>query len=249
MWSICIATLASRKLKLARLLDVLLPQAEAVWPQVEVLALHNNGERGGPGPVKQDLLMAATGEYFSIVDDDDMVEPDYVPVILAAMWESGADYIAFDHAYYHDGARHPKTVRTGLDMPGWGNRHLDQELPYLARDVTQVNPVRLELARQGDFTAKSAGFEDWSWVEMVRPLLKTQARIDRILYHYYYNSGDTNQRGLAPHTYDERLAVNSPVFRWVEASSLWVAVPRQRNWLRRDGAFVNWKPNWKSVTS
>lgn len=218
-WSICIATLASRKLKLARLLDVLLPQAEAFLPQVEILGLHNNGERpGGPAPVKQDLLMAATGDYFSIVDDDDMVEPDYVPVILEAMG-SGADYIAFDHVYYCDGVRQPKMVRSGLDMPGWGSPQLDQDLPYLPRDVTQVNPMRLELARRGDFTARSSGFEDWAWVEMVRPLLKTQTRIDRALYHYFYSSADTNQRGLAPHTYDARLEVDSPAFRWIEASS------------------------------
>lgn len=211
-----IPTLASRKRKLAGLLEVLLPQAEAASPQVEVLGLHNNGERG-LGPVKQDLLIAATGGYFSFVDDDDMVEPDYVAVILEAM-KTGADYISFDHAYYTDGNLFPKPVRTGLDMPGWGSPQLDVSLPYLPRDVTQINPVRSTIAKQADFTVKSEGMEDWSYVKAVRPLLKTQARIDRVLYHYYFNSGDSNQRHLAAHTYDKRLDVVSPVFRWVEAS-------------------------------
>ncbi len=184
---------------------------------MEILALYNNGERG-LGPVKQDLLMAASGTYFSFVDDDDMVEPDYIELILEAM-KTGADYISFDHAYYQDSVLFPKRVRTGLDMPGWGSGELDVSLPYLPRDVTQINPVRSVLAKQADFTAKSEGMEDWSYVKVVRPLLKTQARIDRVLYHYYYNSADSNQRGLAPHTYDAALEIRSPVFRWIGASS------------------------------
>ena len=168
--------------------------------------------------MKQDLLTATTGEYFSFVDDDDMVEPDYVAVILEAM-ASHADYISFDHAYYENGVCYPKPVRTGLDMPGWGSPQLDTELPYLPRDVTQVNPVRTVIAQQGDFTMKSEGMEDWSWVKMVRPLLKTQARIDRVLYHYFHDPLNSNQGRLAPHTYDEPLEVNSPAFRWIGASS------------------------------
>lgn len=179
--------------------------------------MHNNGERG-LGPVKQDLLTAAKGGYFSFVDDDDMVEEDFIPACLEAM-ESGADYISFDHYYYESGYRIPKPVRTGLDMPGWGSPQLDSELPYLPRDVTQVNPTRTEIARLGDFTAISEGMEDWSWVKVVRPHLKTQARIDRVLYHYFHDMQDSNQTSLRPHTYDERLEVGSRVFFWIPPSS------------------------------
>lgn len=216
-WSLCIPHLASRKAKLSLLLDHLLPQVEAVCPQVEVLAMYNNGERG-LGPVKQDLLLASAGEYFSFVDDDDWVEPDYVDVILGAM-SSEADYISFDHRYYVNGVQYPKPVRTGLELGGWASSQEDSERDFLGRDVTQINPVRMEIAKQADFTAPSEGLEDWSYVKVVRPLLHTQARIDRILYHYRHDVQDSNQRVLAPHTFDERLEVTSPCFRWIEPSS------------------------------
>jgi hypothetical protein len=83
LWSVLIATLASRKAKLARLLGVLLPQAEA-HGRVEVLGLHNNGERG-LGDYKQALLEAAAGEYVSFADDDDLVEPDFVAAVTGCM--------------------------------------------------------------------------------------------------------------------------------------------------------------------
>jgi len=85
----------------------------------------------------------------------------------------------------------------------------------LYRDITQVNPVRTRIARQADFRAKSDGAEDWSYVSQVRPLLKTQATVGRVLYHYFHDPADSNQYGLAPHTGLPRLEPASPCFRWI----------------------------------
>jgi hypothetical protein len=85
----------------------------------------------------------------------------------------------------------------------------------LYRDITQINPVRTELARTADFRARSDGAEDWSYVSQIRPLLKTQADTGRVLYHYFHDPADSNQYALAPHAEYPRLEVDSPCFRWI----------------------------------
>jgi glycosyltransferase involved in cell wall biosynthesis len=223
LWSILIATLASRREMLAGLLAVLLPQCEDDG-RVEVLACHDNGER--PLPVKRQVLLdAARGEWVSFVDDDDMVEPDFVETIARAMTLGvylpvagmaygpvpPPDFIAFDHRYYVDGVYNTR-IDTGIHhaQPGTGPDG------SLIRPVTHVNPVRRALTAGVSFGGTAPG-EDRAYVMHVWPRLKTQVLIGRPLYHYRHRSYDSVQRALAPHTGLPRLEVRSPCFTWVGA--------------------------------
>lgn len=216
LWSILIATLASRHELLAGLLGVLLPQCEADG-RVEVVGYYDNGE--APLAVKrQALLGAATGRYVSMVDDDDMVEPDFVEACTTAM-ASDPDFIAFEHAYYVNGHREGVRIVTGLQYRHirWGEAPAERGQPRtLIRDVTQVNPVRRSIAVHGDFLKQTGAAEDWAYVAAIRPLLATQADVGRIMYHYRHRPHDSAQRHLAPHTGAPRLHVDSPCFRWIE---------------------------------
>jgi hypothetical protein len=211
LWTICIATLASRREKLARLLAVLLPQCEEAGGYVEVVACPDNGQM--PIAVKrQALLVAAAGRYISFADDDDMVDPRFVLAVLAAM-TAVPDYVAFEHAYYVSGVRQPLRVITGLQHKTW------KDEPGLAfRDVTHINPARAVLAKQADFTAPSEGAEDWAYDTVIRRLAVTQAEAapGRPLYHYFHDPADSAQRTLAPHVDLPRAVVDSPCFRWIE---------------------------------
>lgn len=217
LWSIGVATLASRREKLARLLAVLLPQCDAEDGLVEVLGFWDNGERT-LADKRQATLGQARGRYVSFVDDDDMVDPQFVPLVTAAITEramldrSWPDYIAFEHAYYVDGVRQPVRILTGLEHGGWVD---DNAGGVLYRDITQVNPVAAVFAKAADFRAPSEGAEDWSYVSQVRPMLRTQTRIDRVLYHYFHDPADSNQTVLAEHRPLPRLEVASPSFRWI----------------------------------
>jgi hypothetical protein len=220
-WSILIATLSSRQDKLRRLLDVLLPQAEKDG-NVEVVALHNFGERH-IGDYRQRLLESARGEYVSFVDDDDMVEDDFVPVVMEAM-AGGPDYIAFRHAYYEDGDRWLLPVITGLELGGWYNifPSLDRlgvasagcREPGVYRDVTHINPVKTSIARQALFGTWPGRPDDLRYVETVRRIARTQAVIPRVLYHYYHSSSDSVQVKLPYQPRIPPLEVDSPAFRW-----------------------------------
>ena len=92
-WSILIPTLGYRQGKFLSLVDHLLPQ---MVDGVEIVAAHNHG--APVGVLRQNLLMAAEGEYVSFIDDDDMVSGDYVSSIMAAL-ESSPDVVGFTVAY------------------------------------------------------------------------------------------------------------------------------------------------------
>lgn len=209
-WSILIPTLSSRHGYLKRLLAVLLPQAEDAEPgSVEVVALHNDGN----WPlieIRQALLDDARGEWLSFVDDDDMVEPDYIPSILACL-KLDPDFVAFQQAIYWDGKRDARTVYTGLQFRevGWA-AYLDR----FVCDVTHINPVRTTLARQAGYKQFVDGWEDRGFNDALRPLLRTQEEIPRVMYHYLHRSTNTVQNFLGPHGYLPRPYIASPAFRW-----------------------------------
>jgi len=207
--SVLVATLSSRHDYLARLLDVLLPQAEKAGGQVEIVALHNDGN-WPLRQIRQALLDDARGRWLAFADDDDLVSDDYVPAVLTALADD-PDYVAFRHAFYINGQRDPREVRTGIDLGGWHSDTPD----YYIRDVTHVNPARTTLARQAGFRQHVDGWEDRGYDWALRPLLKTQAVIDRVLYHYYWRpTTGSVQTSQEPHAYLPRPHVDSPAFRW-----------------------------------
>lgn len=210
LWSILCPTLSSRQAKFADLMSVLLPQCEA-HGSVEVVALHNDGERD-IAEYRQALLEDARGTYLSFFDDDDWPElgdDGFVPAITAAM-ESGPDFVAFHVAYYENGRLESRPTITGLQHDRWHDTDT-----AMIRDITILNPVRSELAKRADFRRQYGdGKEDWTYRSELKPLLKTQAEIPRTLYHYRHDTGDSVQTGLRPHAHAPRPAIDSPAFRW-----------------------------------
>ena len=224
LWSIMIATLASRRELLGELLGVLLPQCEADG-RVEVLACYDNGEHLLPAK-RQALLGAAAGRWVSCIDDDDMVAAGFVSAVTRAMTagcylrRAGVpptyygpvtvpDFIAFEQNYYVDGAL------CGHVVTGLHHREPCDRDGILVRPVTHINPVRRALTEGLSFGTAAPG-EDREYVLHVWPQLRTQAVIGEVLYHYRHRTHDSVQRALAPHTGLPRLEVESPCFRWIE---------------------------------
>lgn len=204
LWSILIATLASRRDKFQRLMDVLLPQAEKA-ECIEVIACHNNGEKP-LGAIRQALMEEARGEYLSFLDDDDMVPDYFVPKMLSALWQK-PDVVGLYMRYYESG----HFIANSYHSIGHESHNTTTAF---YRDLSHQQPVRSVLARKGDFRA--AWPEDNAWKTAVRPLLRTEVYVDEMMYHYYHNGADTVQGNLAPHTFTERAKISSPVFRWME---------------------------------
>jgi hypothetical protein len=181
-WDILIATLCSRTDRLSRLLDSLIPQVDEAGGEVHVTAYRNQGERP-LAQVRQSLLEFSTAEYISFIDDDDAVPDDFVATILPLL--DGVDTINWRMQVYFDG-RAQKPTYHGLKFGGWSE---DADGWY--RDISHLNPMRGELARQCTFITQPP--EDWGWVQQMQRLVRTEHVIpyDRIMYHYYHSTGDS----------------------------------------------------------
>jgi hypothetical protein len=94
------------------------------------------------GAKTQAMIEASTADYVSCVDDDDLLAPDGVARICAALRER-PDYVGFDVAWTRDGV--PQIpVRHSLSCPRWHNGE-----DMLARSVMQFNPIRRDIALDG----------------------------------------------------------------------------------------------------
>lgn len=186
-WTICIATLGQRSDRFQRLLGVLLPQVDEQRGRVNVSALWNNGERP-LGEVRQALVEDATGDYVSFIDDDDVVPHYFVPEIITALdQEPVVDYVGFQLQCYVDGTELKPTYHSLRYKQWW-----DDDSGYY-RDVSHLNPVRRELALRVDFRVGEPP-EDVSWVDQLRPYVKTERYVDKVMYRYYSSAWDTTWR-------------------------------------------------------
>jgi hypothetical protein len=207
-WSILVPTLGERRPLFERLMAGLLPQLDLYGGRVRVVGWHNDGSPRLP-KIRQSMVMGATTEYVSFVDDDDLVSPHYVAEIVAAL-ATQPDYVGFQVQCYSDGA--PTAVAYhSLEFTRWRN------LPgRYERDISHINPIRTRLARKADFSLAGRRAEDRAWADQLRQkrVLRTQVVVPRILYHYLYAPGGS--RWQVPHIIrpGERSTVNHPYFTW-----------------------------------
>lgn len=218
-WTILVPTLGERRPLFERLLAVLMPQVEEQHGAVKVLARWNNGTPGLP-EIRQAMVEAVDTDYLSCVDDDDLVADDYVGEIMRALAER-PDQVGFRVQCYSDGV--PTAISYhSLKHGGWRN-----EADAYYRDLSHINPIRADLARQVDFRRAKAGqAEDRAWVEQLRGRVRTEAYIDRVMYHYLFSTSKTagiGSRWKAPDLIQregyEPLPVDSPHFAYYPGSA------------------------------
>jgi hypothetical protein len=212
LWTILVPTIGAREHLFRRLLDVLLPQLDAHGGAVQVLAWRNAGERP-LGDLRDDLLASTPAEYVSFVDDDDLVSEDYVEQIARVLGGPvPPDHVGFKLEYHENGTMR-EVVDHSLRHRRW-HRNADG---HLVRDFTHVDPIRRDLALRGRFGIVRPGrAEDRAWVKQVRPHLRTEAYVDRILYRYLWSQSTSSwqrpERVAPPMT--PLPVVESPHFAW-----------------------------------
>lgn len=174
-WTIAVLTVPERRAEFACL-------AKTLWPQLigydDVQWLVAEGPES-VAEKRQWCLDNARGEYLCFIDDDDMVPGNYVDTIYPLL--DGVDYIGFQLQLYIDGIRQKPTFHS-LRYAEWS----DDAHGYY-RNVSHLNPIRTEIARQGRF---DGGYgEDKRWADQVAP--KTEHYIDQIMYHYFFSPGNS----------------------------------------------------------
>lgn len=170
-WTIAILTVPERRESFRRLMSTL--EAQVGDLDIEILVAD---QPGGVGEKRQWCLDNAKGEFFNFIDDDDMISGAYVDSIYPLL-DGSADYVGFQLQFYWDGEPWLPTYHS-LRYSEW---YSDNEGHY--RNVSHLNPIRTEIARQGCFTDGYG--EDKRWADTVHP--KTEHYVDQILYFYYFS--------------------------------------------------------------
>jgi hypothetical protein len=187
-WQVLITSIPHRHEKLLRLLDGLDSQRQPGFGAL----LYRDDLEVPYGDKTQALLEAATADYVSCVDDDDMLAPGAVAKIMDAIAEQAPDYVGFHVDWTRDGVPQRPVVHS-LRYGTWQDRP-----EQLERDITQFNPVRRELALLGTW---EGGWEaERRWAAQLRDSgrVKREAFIPEPLYQYRESQHDTFKTGRKP---------------------------------------------------
>ena len=148
--------------------------------EVEVLALTDN-RRISVGAKWNHLIGIARGQYITCVGEDDVLADDYVSSLLKAIRENpGVDCIVFDTDMYVDGEFYVNCK--------WGLEHTfddDEANKQMYRPVGELMCIRSDIRREHPYQNVWRG-SDWRLMRSIRSSLKTQARVEKTLYHYMY---------------------------------------------------------------
>jgi len=150
------------------------------YEDVEVLCLIDNKKRT-VGDKRNALLAIAKGEYVVFVDDDDMVDWNYVDEIYGAL-RTNPDVVTFvAEAQINDAPA--KMVFYNY------HRNEDRADSYM-RMPDQKCVIRRTLALQIGFKDVNCG-EDYDFASRLQPFIKSYVHIDKRIYYYLYRDNIT----------------------------------------------------------
>jgi hypothetical protein len=189
-YDILITSIPHRHGLLCELLAELGRQLPAARGEVGVLLYRDNLEHSY-GYKTQVLIENSGAEYVSCVDDDDMVAPDFVARVTAALRDR-PDYVGYPVRWTRDGALQ-RRVEHSLRYPGWGAS--DQ---CLERDISEKNPVRREIALLVPFDGGYGAEVAWAAGIRATGRCRTEAWIPDAMYYYRESTADTFQTARQP---------------------------------------------------
>ncbi len=184
--SICIPSIPERIDKLSTLLAELDDQIDG-RENVEVIAFIDNKQRS-IGMKRESVKNLARGKYFTLLDDDDEIAPDYIDRILDAA-KSNKDIITFEQLCQLDGK--PMHVTFGL-----GNEvepaEFDENGQYKDIKRPPFHCCVWKRSKVQKIKYADVGYgEDWHWCERALKKITSEKHIDTVLHYYIWDSDVT----------------------------------------------------------
>jgi hypothetical protein len=181
--SLLICTVPGREAKLIRLLD-------RIEQHKHLLHLHieDGSQRRTIGECRQRAIEQQKSEYLFFVDDDDLLIPGAIPMILEALDERH-DCVAIKEWRYENGLFRGISYHSmECELPGKA-RITDTEWVF-HRYINHICPIRTEIVKQIGFDPCKNRGEDQDFSARLREsgLLKTQAEIAEPIYEYWYRT-------------------------------------------------------------
>jgi GT2 family glycosyltransferase len=175
---------------------------------VEVLWLGDNKSMS-VGEKRNKLLFISRGQYVCFVDDDDMVEDDYVEQILKGM-EKNPDVVCFNVGFRNAEIGGPEMPAI-FSIKNVFNQNLEDRR---IRMPNHLMAVKREHALKVGFTEKSFG-EDTDYGLRLRgktkadALLKTEYHCGKVLYHYRFDPRKSETHHFNPLYRDKEQGVRN----------------------------------------
>ncbi|HIJ71778.1 MAG TPA: glycosyltransferase [Planctomycetes bacterium] len=175
--SILICSLTERQDQLRSLLAVLNADKYA---DVEVL-LDIDDRVKVIGQKRNDLLQLSQGDYVVFIDDDDLVDPDYIPEILKAL-DQNPDVVGINGIMSWPGSK----SKPFLHSIRYGHWYEDNNNFY--RTPNHWNPVKREYALRTMFKEINWG-EDHDYSNRLYPLIQhgREVYIAKPIYFYQFD--------------------------------------------------------------
>lgn len=155
---------------------------EAAQDRVEIIILTDN-KKMMLGHKRNVMVDIAQGKYVAFVDDDDRVADDYIAELLKAT-ESDADSIVFQAEVSLNGEP-PKICYYSKDV----KRDYNHKDGYY-RIPNHICCVKRSVSLKSSFPNVLYG-EDAGYGKVLLPFLKTEHKINKVLYYYDYNAETT----------------------------------------------------------
>jgi glycosyltransferase involved in cell wall biosynthesis len=164
---------------------------EQVWPQyaslsqkdqdrVEILMLTDN-KKMTLGDKRNFMVDMSAGRYVQFIDDDDRIAPDMFKSLLNGIDASDADVVTFWAEVSLNGAK-AKLCKYSKDFKR------DYNLPNEYRRIpNHISCVKRELSTKVLFPSIPYG-EDSGYSRALLPHLRTEHKLNRVLYFYDYDS-------------------------------------------------------------
>jgi len=162
---------------LNRILNILEPQIKN--KPVELIVLTDNAKRK-IGKKRNDGIQIAQGKYLCFIDDDDTVDRNYVDLILEKInLGTNPDVIVFDSILIRNG-KEDRPTKFGIEYYYDNKPDAYYRLPNHLMVHRKDNVKEYYLDREFG--------EDDEWANRQKQHIKTQERIDKILYTYDYRT-------------------------------------------------------------
>ena len=185
--SILIPSVAERRNTfLPKSLNMLYGQLESLpiedQKDVEIIYLIDN-KTMMLGDKRNLMVDMAKGEYIAFVDCDDRISADYISSLLEGI-KSGADSIVFLASVSLNG-NPPKICRYSKDYPNdYNTANEYHRLP------NHIPCIKKEVSKKVSFPSLKRA-EDAGYAKLLKPYLKTEHKIEKVLYYYDYNDMTT----------------------------------------------------------
>ena len=167
---------------------------------IELIALFDNEQRT-IGTKRQEMIDISQGEYITFIDDDDRISDDYISSIMECLYKNeNVDCVVYNVICCVDN-NNKKICKYGIEFE-YGD--------ILDGSEWRGKPAhtmvwKSDIIKKHKYSDKKHG-EDSEWVSRAWKDIKSQVRIDRVLYYYDANYQTTSETaGLSDDTIKKNI--------------------------------------------